>query len=114
MTWRGPGGGPDDWRGPGGGPGDWHDPGGWQGRDWGPRPPDAFRGWRNAPWGDGPAPWGWGAPPPPDWGGGYLDPYGPPPALINYYGYNEQPYWNQGNNQWGFDFFGVWIPLPTL
>ena len=19
-----------------------------------------------------------------------------------------------GNNQWGFDFFGIWIPLPTL
>ncbi len=33
--------------------------------------------------------------------------YGP----INYYGYNENPIWNPGFNQWGFDFFGVWIPL---
>jgi hypothetical protein len=30
---------------------------------------------------------------------------------INYWGYQETPYWNAGFNQWGFDFFGVWIPL---
>jgi hypothetical protein len=30
---------------------------------------------------------------------------------INYWGYQETPYWNPGFNQWGFDFFGVWIPL---
>ena len=36
----------------------------------------------------------------------------PPPAPINYFGYNEQPVWDQGYNQWGFWFFGIWIPLP--
>src|ERR1700751_1599083 len=51
--------GPGDWRDPGR-PGDWRGPGDWHDRDWGPRPDDAFRGWRDAPWGDGPAPWGWG------------------------------------------------------
>jgi hypothetical protein len=30
---------------------------------------------------------------------------------INYWGYQETPYRNQGYNQWGFDFFGIWIPL---
>lgn len=30
---------------------------------------------------------------------------------INYWGYQETPMWNQGFNQWGFNFFGVWIPL---
>ena len=107
--WRGPGGPPGEWRGPGGPPGDWHGPG-----DWGPRPPDAFRGWRNAPWGDGPAPWGWGPPPPAAWNGPLPNPWGPPPAPINYWGYNEQPIWSPDSNQWGFWFFGIWIPLPTL
>ena len=30
---------------------------------------------------------------------------------VNYFGYQETPMWNQGMNQWGFNFFGVWIPL---
>jgi hypothetical protein len=30
---------------------------------------------------------------------------------VNYFGYNEQPVWDQGQNGWGFYFFGVWIPL---
>jgi hypothetical protein len=30
---------------------------------------------------------------------------------INYWGYNETPVWDPGFNQWGFRFFGVWIPL---
>ena len=30
---------------------------------------------------------------------------------INYYGYNETPIWNPQFNQFGFNFFGVWIPL---
>ncbi len=80
-------------------------PGGWQG--------DPQRGYfHEAPWGDGPAPWGQGAPPPPAWnrplpppGGQWTD--GP----VNYFGYQQTPMWNQGFNQWGINFFGVWIPL---
>ncbi len=96
---HGPGG-PGD-RGPGGpgGPGAWHG--------------DPHRGYfHNAPWGDGPAPWGNGEPPRPAWDrplpppGGRWN-YGP----INYYGYQETPMWNPGYNQWGFNFFGVWVPL---
>jgi hypothetical protein len=100
----GPGGSGD--RGPGG-PGD-RGPGGaapWHG--------DAQRGYfHDAPWGDGPAPWGPGEPPRPDWGRPL-----PPPGgewrdgPINYYGYQETPMWNPQFNQWGFDFFGVWVPL---
>jgi hypothetical protein len=30
---------------------------------------------------------------------------------INYWGYNEQPIWDQSQNGWGFYFFGIWIPL---
>ena len=37
---------------------------------------------------------------------------GPPPPPINYFGFNEQPVWDPGYNQWGFWFFGIWIPLP--
>jgi hypothetical protein len=106
---RGPGGpgGPGDGRG---GPGDFRGPG--RPGDFGPRPPDAFRGFRGAPWGDGAAPWGWGAPPRAGWGG----PFPPPGGVwdqgpINYWGYNEQPIWDQGQNGWGFYFFGIWIPL---
>jgi hypothetical protein len=91
---------PGDFRGPGA-------PG-----DFGRRPPDAFGGFRGAPWGDGAAPWGWGAPPPVGWGG----PLPPPGGVwnegpINYWGYDEQPIWDQGQNGWGFNFFGIWIPL---
>jgi hypothetical protein len=38
--------------------------------------------------------------------------WGPQPPPINYWGFNEQPVWDQGYNQWGFYFFGIWIPLP--
>ncbi len=87
------------------GPGGPGGPGGWHGDD--------HRGYfHGAPWGDGPAPWGAGEPPHPNWG----RPLPPPGGRwndgpINYYGYNENPIWNPGFNQWGFDFFGVWIPL---
>jgi hypothetical protein len=97
-------GGPDHPGGPGG-PGGPGAPGGWHG--------DPQRGYfHNAPWGDGPAPWGRGEPPRPAWDRPLPPPggqwgYGP----INYYGYQETPMWNPGFNQWGFNFFGVWIPL---
>jgi hypothetical protein len=90
---------------------DYHGPG----RPGGPAPwqGDAHRGYFNgAPWGHGPAPWGWGTPPRPAWGGPLPSPgarwAGGP---INYWGYQETPVWNPGFNQWGFNFFGVWIPL---
>lgn len=69
--------------------------------------------WHNAPWGEGPPPWGWGRPPHPDWDDTHL----PPPGAfwtagpINYWGYQEQPVWDPGFNQWGFWFFGVWVAL---
>ena len=84
---------------------DWRPPWNPQDNDWRGR----FRG---APWGDGLPPWGWGAPPPPAWDGPLPPAWGPPPPPINYFGYNEQPVWDQGSNQWGFWFFGIWIPLP--
>jgi hypothetical protein len=109
----GPGGGPQDHGpgGPGGGPQD-HDPGG-PGGPGGPWHGDGQRGYfHGAPWGEGAAPWGYGAPPRPVWGGPIPGPGGPwVGGPINYYGYNETPYWNPGFNQFGFDFFGVWIPL---
>ena len=67
---------------------------------------------RDAPWGDGLPPWGWGAT------AGCqvrmdrcLPAWGPPPPPVNYWGYDEQPVWDPGYNQWGFYFFGIWIPL---
>jgi hypothetical protein len=111
---RGRGGGPGE--PPQGGPpqGDFNrDPGD---HDWRPpsNPPDNdWRGrFHGAPWGDGLPPWGWGAPPPPAWNGPLPPAWGPPPPPINYFGYNEQPVWDPGYNQWGFYFFGIWIPLP--
>ncbi len=110
---RGDGGRPDDFRGDGGRPGDFRGPDGPGGpRDFGPRPGDAFRGFRDAPWGDGAAPWGWGAPPRAGWD----RPLPPPGAFwdagpINYWGFNETPIWDQGQNGWGFWFFGIWVPL---
>jgi hypothetical protein len=88
--------------GPGGPPGDVRGHGGddWRGR---------FHG---APWGDGLPPWGRGAPPPPRWNGPLPPAWGPPPPPIDYFGYQEQPVWDPGYNQWGFWFFGIWIPLP--
>jgi hypothetical protein len=46
----------------------------------------------------------WNRPLPPP--GGYWD-AGP----VNYWGYDEQPIWDPGQNGWGFYFFGIWIPL---
>jgi hypothetical protein len=88
--------------GPGGPPGDFNRHGGddWRGR------------FHDAPWGDGLPPWGWGAPPPPRWNGPLPPAWGPPPPPIDYFGYQEQPVWDPGYNQWGFWFFGIWIPLP--
>ena len=116
---RGPGGPPGDFRGPGGGPGgpppgDFNRPGG---HDWRPPFSPQDNDWRGrfhgAPWGDGLPPWGWGAPPPPIWDGPLPEAWGPPPPPINYFGFNEQPVWDPGYNQWGFYFFGIWIPLPV-
>ena len=121
---RGPGGPPGDFRGPGGGgpPGDFRGPGGGQSfrtpddHDWRPPWNPGDRDWRGrfngAPWGAGLPPWGYGPPPPPAWVGPLPEPWGPAPAAINYFGFNEQPVWDPGYNQWGFYFFGVWIPLP--
>lgn len=107
----GPGGPPGD-RGPGGPPGD-RGPGDHDRRPPGNAGDNDWRGrFHGAPWGDGPPPWGWGAPPPPAWNGPLPPAWGPPPPPINYFGYNEQPVWDPGYNQWGFYFFGIWIPLP--
>jgi hypothetical protein len=135
---RGPGGPggppPGDFHGPGGPegppPGDFRGPGG-PGGQGGPPPGDFRRGpdnhwrppwnpgdndWRGrfhgAPWGNDLPPWGWGAPPPPPWDGPLPEAWGPPPPPINYWGFQEQPVWDPGYNQWGFWFFGIWIPLP--
>ena len=114
-----PSGPPGDFRGPGGGPGgpppgDFNRPGG---HDWRPPFSPQDNDWRGrfhgAPWGDGLPPWGWGAPPPPIWDGPLPEAWGPPPPPINYFGFNEQPVWDPGYNQWGFYFFGIWIPLPV-
>jgi hypothetical protein len=83
-------------------------------RDWRVIPVDRddwHPNWVNAPWGNGPAPWGWGAPPPPAYNGPIPQPWGPPPPAFNYWGYNVQPVWDPGYNQWGFWLFGTWIPL---
>jgi hypothetical protein len=128
----GPGGPPGDFRGPdnhdfrgpggpGGPPGDFRGPGGPDFRgpdnhDWRPPWNPGDNDWRGrfhgAPWGGDLPPWGWGAPPPPPWDGPLPEAWGPPPPPINYWGFNEQPVWDQGYNQWGFYFFGIWIPLP--
>ena len=89
-----------------------HGPGG-PGGPGGPWHGDDQRGYfHGAPWGDGPAPWGPGAPPRPAWDRPLPPPGGPwNYGPINYWGYNENPFWNAQFNQWGFNFFGVWIPL---
>jgi len=115
----GPGGPPGDFRGPGGPGGpppddfrrgpdnhDWRPP-------WNPGDNDWRGRFHGAPWGGDLPPWGWGAPPPPPWDGPLPEAWGPPPPPINYWGFNEQPVWDPGYNQWGFYFFGVWIPLPV-
>jgi hypothetical protein len=109
---RGPGGpGQVDPGGPGdfgpGGPGiDWRPP-------WNPGENDWRGRFHGAPWGDGLPPWGLGAPPRPASHGMLPPPWGPPPPPINYFGYTQQPVWDPAHNQWGFWFFGVWIPLPV-
>jgi hypothetical protein len=52
----------------------------------------------------GPPPWGWGPPPGFQW-------YGGPPHPFNYWGYDVNPVWDNGFNQWGFWLFGLWIPI---
>ena len=86
-------------RGPGGPGGPWHG--------------DDHRGYfHGAPWGNGPAPWGAGEPPRPAWDRPLPPPGGPwNYGPINYWGYQETPFWNPQFNQFGFNFFGVWIPL---
>jgi hypothetical protein len=108
-------GGPGGPGGPGthgpGGPGQFGGPGGPGGS--GPWHGDSQRGYfQGAPWGNGQGPWGPGEPPRPAYnrqlpppGGRWND--GP----INYFGYQQTPRWDPGFNQWGIDFFGVWIPL---
>ena len=94
-----------------GGPGQFGGPGGPGGS--GPWHGDSQRGYfQGAPWGNGQGPWGPGEPPRPAYnrqlpppGGRWND--GP----INYFGYQQTPRWDPGFNQWGIDFFGVWIPL---
>ena len=85
---------------------DWRPPWTRQDNDWHAR----FQG---APWGEGLPPWGWGAPPPPLFDGPLPPAVGPPPPPINYFGFDEQPVWDAAYNQWGFWFFGIWIPLPV-
>ncbi|GFG50013.1 chitin-binding protein [Mycolicibacterium agri] len=99
----GPGGPPGDFRG---GPHDWRPP-------WNPHENDWRGRFHGAPWGAGLPPWGWGAPPPPVFRGPLPPPWGPPPPPIDYFGFTEQPVWDPGYNQWGFWFFGIWIPLPV-
>jgi hypothetical protein len=69
--------------------------------------------WHNAPWGGQAPPWGWGRPPRPDFDDSRLPPPGAPwnAGPINYWGYQANPVWDPGFNQWGFWLFGVWIPL---
>jgi hypothetical protein len=102
---------------PGGGPPPNFHQSGPQPRDWHPNWNPNDNDWRGrfngAPWGGDLPPWGWGPPPPPPFYGPLPPPFGPPPPPINYWGYNEQPVWDQGFNQWGFWFFGIWIPLPA-
>jgi len=98
----GPGGPPPgDFRGPGGPP-----PGDFRGPD-GP-PPGDFRG------PDGPPPWdhdpGWG-PPPPELAWRSIDQGRFDRQPFNYNGRWVTPIFEPDFNQWGFWFFGIWIPL---
>jgi hypothetical protein len=97
---NGPGGpgGPGGWNGPGrpgadgrdhngpGGPGGWNGPGGWDGRG-GPPPPPRDLAWRGI-----------------DQGRFDHQPF-------NYNGAWVNPIFNPDFNNWGFWFFGIWIPL---
>ena len=104
---RGPGGpgGPD--RGPGGPPGGhWDGPGG-PGGPGGP-PGGHWDGPGRAPWGppDGPPP-----PPPPELGWRGIDQGRFDHQPFNYNGSWVTPIFNPDFNNWGFWFFGIWIPL---
>jgi hypothetical protein len=91
---------PGDYRGPGdnrgpGGPGDYRGPGG----------PGDYRG--PSPW-DHNARWG---PPPPDLGWRGIDQGRFDHQPFNYNGSWVTPIFNPDFNNWGFWFFGIWIPL---
>ena len=88
------------------------------GRDW-YRADDRGGDWAKSAWWatnrhdwwddrNGPPPWGWGPPPPAQWDG-------PPPWVnphpINYWGYNENPVWDDNFHSWGIWLLGQWIPL---
>ena len=80
--------GPADWRGgPGGGPGGPQWPGGGDDHGWRPGPPPRDLGWRGI-----------------DQGRFDHQPF-------NYGGNWVTPVFDPGFNNWGFWFFGVWIPL---
>ena len=64
--------------------------------------------------GDGPAPWGFGPPPPPPrpWGfGPPPPPWAPPPPPFEYWGQTVTPVFDADFGQWGFWFFGIWVAL---
>ena len=87
------------------------------GHDWRPPWNPSDNDWRGrfqgAPWGKGLPPWGRGPPPRPPWDGPLPPAWGPPPPQIDYCGFDEQPVWDPRHKQWGFWFFGIWIPLPS-
>jgi hypothetical protein len=95
-----PPGGPPDWHNGGpGGPPDWHNggPGG---------PPD----WHSPDYRGGPGGPVWGPPPPGlAWRGIDQGRYDHQP--FNYNGLWVEPIYSPIFNNWGFWFFGVWIPL---
>jgi hypothetical protein len=92
-------GGPDDHGGPGG-PDDHGGPG-----FGGPNGPGGGPGYHGGP--GGPE---WG-PPPPDQGWRGIDQGRQDHQPFNYNGNWVQPIYNQDYNNWGFWFFGIWIPL---
>jgi hypothetical protein len=104
---RGPGG-PDQGRGGPGAPG-WQ-PGGLGGPG-GPDGPGRGPGW-DGPGGPGWQQGGWGGPPPPPdlaWRGIDQGRFDHQP--FNYNGAWVNPIFNPDFNNWGFWFFGIWIPL---
>ena len=109
---RGGPGGPDDRGGPGGpfdnrGPDDHGGPGGpFDNRGpGGPFDPTGGPGYHGGP--GGPE---WG-PPPPDLGWRGINEGRYDHQAFNYNGNWVQPIYNQDFNNWGFWFFGIWIPL---
>jgi hypothetical protein len=91
-------GGPPDWHGGPGGPPDGHGgPGG---------PPD----WRGPDYHGGPGGPVWG-PPPPDLAWRGIDDGRRDHQPFNYNGNWVEPIYSPIFNNWGFWFFGIWIPL---